>query len=323
MAVGLLLRRSVLLQAAGMALAAGGAAYYFTHPPRVTVDLPPSLVAVGRDVWLTAEDGIRLHAYWLGGRGERTIVQHHGFASCGGLLVARNHLVPPRWRDLAMLREAAPVTAWPLVEAGLARGYNFLLIDARAHGRSAGRWDPDGRLLAADLMAWVRWLRETHGQLWVGLWGNSMGAAVGLYLATRPASGGFDAMVLDSTPVSPQGIYEGVIGKPFYWAVQPVIGRLGRSDLVERLRAGGVSVPILLIHGQQDRHVPAWHSQQVYEMIRDGVTPPRAELWLVPGADHLTSLEVMPEMYVRQTLDWFDRWFGQPQKENPVEQISA
>jgi len=32
----------------------------------------------------------------------------------------------------------------------------------------------------ADLMGWTQWLRQEHGQLWIGLWGNSFGAALGL-----------------------------------------------------------------------------------------------------------------------------------------------
>ena len=66
----------------------------------------------------------------------------------------------------------------------------------------------------SDLMGWVTWLRNTHDQLWVGLWGNSFGASIGLGLATRPVGGGFDAMVLDSPAVTADGIYSGVIQSP-------------------------------------------------------------------------------------------------------------
>ena len=77
-----------------------------------------------------------------------------------------------------------------MVYEGLQRGYNFLLIDARAHGESGGTWDPSGVQAVSDADLWARWLRDTHMQLWVGLWGNSFGAAVGLGLALRPSGGG-------------------------------------------------------------------------------------------------------------------------------------
>lgn len=309
-----LLRRSVLLPAAGAAVTAGGAAFYFTHPQRVAAELPADLAAGARDVYLSARDSAQLHAVWLTGRGdpppERTIVQHHGFNSSAGMVLARRELSRRGALRLPGIEDGEPLLAWPLVRAGLARGYNFLLVDARSHGRSGGAWDPTGVAPAQDLVDWVKWLRTGQGQLWVGLWGNSFGAAVGLALACRPVGGGFDAMVLDSPAVTPRGVYGGVIRKPFYWAVQPVLYRLGNTDLWDRVLASRPRMPILLIHGEEDSHVPAWQSEQVYAHIQDPAAPERTGLWLVSGADHLEASEVAPEVYVQRALDWFDRWFG-------------
>ena len=144
--------------------------------------------------------------------------------------------------------------------------------------------------------------------MWVGLWGNSFGAAVGLGLAVRPSGGGYDAMVLDSPVVVAEGVYSGVVRPPFYTVIQPVIQRLGSKQLYPLLKAHRPWMPILLIHGLADGHVPAWQSERVYETLRDEEHPERAELWLVPGAAHLEALEVRPEEYVRRTMDWFDRW---------------
>jgi fermentation-respiration switch protein FrsA (DUF1100 family) len=105
-------------------------------------------------------------------------------------------------------------------------------------------------------------------------------------------------------------MYSGLIRKPAYWLVQPVLRRFGNDGLLEALRCTEVSVPILLIHGMDDTHVPSWHSQQVYGLTWQANDPERVALWLVPGADHLESLEAVPELYVRRALDWFDRWCG-------------
>ncbi len=316
------LRRSWLLPAAGLGLAATAMRYYLTHPQRAVAELPPDLAAEAEDVFVAAEDGARLHAVWLGGRGERTIIHHHGYNSSGGLVLARRLVMPPALQRPPFSRlaegqlsaflgeDAAPLTAWPLVRAALARGYNFLLVDIRAHGKSDGPWDSKGLLPMDDLMGWARWLRDAHGQVWVGLWGNSFGASVGLGLATRSASGGIDAMVLDSPAISGRGLYSGRVRPPVYWAIQPVIQMLANHELWRTLKSVRVWMPILLIHGMDDTHVPAWQSEQVYKLIWDAAAPERAELWLVPRADHLAALEVAPEMYVKRTLDWFDHWFG-------------
>lgn len=300
------------MPAAGAGLAATATRYYLTHPQRVIVDLPTDLAAQARHVHLQANDGARLHAIWLPaatGSG-RTIVHLHGYNGSAGLLVSR---VPPVRRGVMKLSadgKDPPLCAWPLVRAGLARGYNFLLTDIRSHGLSGGAWDTTGRLAVADAMGWAKWLREEHGQLWAGLWGHSFGASVGLALAAKASGGSYDAMVLDSPPVTAEGIYSGLVRKPAYWVIQPVIYQLSNRKLVDELAAANVWMPILLIHGEADRHVPAWQSQLAYKLIRGTDRAERTALWLVPEADHLEALAVAPEAYIGRTLDWFDRWFG-------------
>jgi hypothetical protein len=223
------------------------------------------------------------------------VIHYHGFNSSGGMVLARS----PR-----------PLFAWPLLVEAMGRGFSVLLVDMRGHGQSDGPWDASGVRAVDDLIRWVCWLRETLGQTWVGLWGNSFGATAGLALATQPACGGLNAMVLDSPIISTTGLYSGLIRKPAYWLVQSALRQMDNESLLAVLRSTGVTAPVLLIHGLNDSHVPAWHSQQVYSLIWRAHEPNRVTLWLVPGADHLESLEVVPKFYVRQTLDWFDRWSG-------------
>jgi len=314
-------QRWLLLQAtAGIGLLVGGVRYYFTHPQRVVASIPPDLAKNSQELFTHGDDGARLHGVWLGQgarRGVRTIIHHPGFSSSGGIVLGRQ----PPFRQIVpfsanarngvstrQIRGGKSLTAWPLVRAALARGYNFLLVDARAHGRSDGPWDPKGLRAADDLMGWGRWLREEQGQTQVGLWGNSFGSVVGLTLATRPDHGGLNAMVLDSPAVSGRGLFAGVFHKPLYWVVQPVIWQLANDKLHAWLQKTAVTVPILLIHGMADTHVPPWHSEEAYRLIWSADAPERTELWLVPNADHLEALEVAPKMYIQRTLEWFDRW---------------
>jgi fermentation-respiration switch protein FrsA (DUF1100 family) len=245
----------------------------------------------------------------LGGRPvDRTIVHHHGFNSCGGMLLARRAMFQRAAVPLPWGEQRESLCAWPVIEEGLRRGYNFLLLDARAHGKSGGAWDPTGVRVVSDAAHWARWLREEHHQLWAGLWGNSFGAAVGLALAVRPSGGGYDAMVLDSPVIMAEGVYSGAVTPPLYAAIRPVIERIGNRDLYPALQAHRPWMPILLIHGTADGHVPSWQSEKVYGLVRNPEQPERTELWLVPGASHLQSLEAAEEEYVRRVMDWFDKW---------------
>ncbi|MGE5601403.1 MAG: alpha/beta hydrolase [Nitrososphaerales archaeon] len=310
----MLSRRSLALQAAGAVLAESGAAYYFTHPFRVAAELPETIRSSAQSVTVTAADGASLHAIWIPGRGsngqpfDRTIVHHHGYNSCGGVLLARRAVLPRMAVPLPWGEQRESLCAWPLISAGLERAYNFLLLDARAHGKSGGSWDPTGSQQVSDAALWARWLREQHHQLWAGFWGNSFGGAIGLGLALRPSGGGYDAMVLDSAVVMAEGVYSGAVRPPLYAAIRPVIEQLGSRDLYLALQDHQPWMPILLIHGTEDGHVPAWQSERIYELLHNPEQPARTALWLVPGASHLQSLEVAEEEYVRRTLDWFDKW---------------
>jgi pimeloyl-ACP methyl ester carboxylesterase len=268
------------------------------------VDTPADLLPCVEHVERVSSDGVRLHALWVAAAGrpsDRTIVQHHGYNGAGGVLMADD-------------RE--PLMAWPLVRAARQRGYNLLLVDARAHGRSDGPWDGDARHLIGDLAAWGRWLRIERQQLWVGLWGNSLGSMVGLLQAMRPAAGGLDALVLDSTPISAEGLYSGLLGPSAAIFVQPVVRRL-TDPARQRAFPGGRLVfkshgwpPVLLVHGENDRHVPVEQSEQAYRMLREAGGDGRCELWRIPGADHLGGLDRAGDEYTDRVIGWFDRWFS-------------
>lgn len=51
-----------------------------------------------------------------------------------------------------------------------------------------------------------------------------------------------------------------------------------------------ITVPVLLVHGQQDRMVPAAHSDELARQI------PGAEIWRRPADGHVSVLEALPEV---------------------------
>jgi len=288
----------------GVGLAMSGAYWYFTHPRRVVLETPEDLRPHALDVYRTAPDGATLHAIWIraaGAGSDRTIIQHHGFNGAAGLLMADGD---------------EPLTAWPFVRAARDWGYNLLLIDARAHGLSDGPWDSNGGQLVADLAGWVRWLRREHHQLWIGLWGNSLGSMLGLLLAVRPAAGGLDALVLDSTPVSADGLYSDLIGASAAVVVQPILRRLTDGARQRVFRDGRLVAkscgwpPVLLVHGERDRHVPVHHSELALKLLREAGGDGNCDFWRIPGADHLQGLHVAGTEYPNRVLSWFDRWFS-------------
>ena len=101
-----------------------------------------------------------------------------------------------------------------------------------------------------------------------------------------------------------------VTGLP-QWAFWPIV-RLGflytrlaygvdlqRASPAEAIRS--TRVPVLLIHGAADTNIPWHHSQQLHAL-----NPSATALWLVPGAEHVSSLATEPETYARTVVDWFN-----------------
>ncbi|HET9681128.1 MAG TPA: alpha/beta fold hydrolase, partial [Candidatus Limnocylindrales bacterium] len=89
-----------------------------------------------------------------------------------------------------MLKYAVPLHA----------AYNLVLLDLRNQGRSTGEVSSGGVLEARDLRAMIDWLERTKHPTWLGLVGNSNGAATVLAEAAddqRPK-----ALVLDSMHAS-------------------------------------------------------------------------------------------------------------------------
>ena len=90
-----------------------------------------------------------------------------------------------------------------------------------------------------------------------------------------------------------------------------MLRQLANPELIRKIESEHVWMPLLLIHGAADTHVPGLAQPTGLQVRpRSRMNRSGADLWLVPGAGHLEALEVAPEAYVQRTLDWFDQWLG-------------
>ncbi|WP_394841116.1 alpha/beta fold hydrolase [Pendulispora brunnea] len=195
--------------------------------------------------------------------------------------------------------------AWSEMLTGA--GFRVILVDLRGHGRSTGDDLSYGVLESRDL-AQVLDAVEARGLRIgsVGVIGNSYGAAAALEWAAR------DARVHAVVAVSPFASLRAVV--PAY-AVVPlpsdfvneVIDRGGQQGHFDPDEASPVVAithtgsPVLLMHGEDDRRIPAAHSQRIFAAGKD-----HAELVLVPGAGHRSIVE-HPVVRERAT-SWFARY---------------
>lgn len=220
-------------------------------------------------VWLEADDGVRIHAWWTpsGHAGGATgdAASDDGPAGSGpDGRGARGAVIYCHGNA-----ESLATRAW-IAEQLAGMGLDVLLFDYRGYGLSEGRPSEEG--LARDARAAWRHVVEARGVApdRVVLMGHSLGSAV----ATRLA------LELDDEPA---GL---VVGAPFPdmpalfrhhapwlpgWALPRRADRHAAGS-----RLGEVDVPLLVVVGSEDEVIPPELSRGVYpaakEAAADGVT---------------------------------------------------
>jgi len=165
-------------------------------------------------------------------------------------------------------------------------GLSVFLFDYRGYGRSQGRPSEEGlyqdALGAHEYLTRIRMIRPER----IVLFGRSLGGAVaGELAAQKPAAG----LILESTFPSIEAVAK------FHYGGLPVHWLLGADfKLIDRLPQ--LSLPKLIIHGDQDDIIPLELGRQVF----DAAKPPKS-FYLIEGADHNNTYQVGGATY-------FGRW---------------
>jgi pimeloyl-ACP methyl ester carboxylesterase len=198
----------------------------------------------------------------------------------------------------------------------LDHGYAVLLPDARAHGESGGELATYGLKESDDLHRWVDWIFKHDPPRCVDGFGESYGAA--LMLQSLAVERRYCAVVVESSfSTAREMSYERVSG-PVH--LQPWFGHtLGRPliasavlyarwrygiDLLQPSPLGALKasrVPVLLIHGANDRSISPRHS-----IVLAAAAPDHVQLWLVPKASHTGAWSTAHQEFEDRVLGWFE-----------------
>lgn len=198
------------------------------------------------------------------------------------------------------------------------QGRNVLLVDQRAHGRSGGWTISLGVRERYDCLDWVaEAVRRFGTDVRILLTGVSMGAATVLMASGLDLPDNVVGIVADCPFSSPEAIVRKLCREyRLPEAVMLPLIRLG-ARLFGRFRLDGASsveavrrsrVPVLLIHGEDDRFVPCEMSREI------AANAPDAELLIVPGAGHALSCMVDAPRYSRAVEEFVGRVFGDARK---------
>lgn len=237
-------------------------------------------------VVITAGDGIQLYGRYYHLRDGAPIeILVHGYRSsalrdcCGGHALARK------------------------------MGFNTLVVDQRAGGKSGGCTITFGIKERLDCLCWIRYINQRFGEnIPIILTGISMGAATVLMTADLPLPDNVACILADSPYSSPAAIiekvcrdrhYPVVLCRPFLHLGAFVFGRfrLGSASAINSVQHA--TVPVFLIHGEDDNFVPCKMTLEIASSCAS-----RTSVHIIAGAGHGLGYMVDPIYYEQAVYEF-------------------
>jgi len=177
-----------------------------------------------------------------------------------------------------------------------ALGFSVLAIDYRGFGQSLGDLPSERSVYADARIGWERLKALQPDASKRFIYGHSLGGAVAVDLAAElgqqaerdetPAEA--RALIIESTFTSLADVATAVSDTtlPVRWLLSQKFDSLEKIDQI--------GMPLLVVHGTDDRYVPPRFSEQLYEAARQ----PK-QMLMVEGATHNNSLRVALGAYGR------------------------
>jgi fermentation-respiration switch protein FrsA (DUF1100 family) len=215
-------------------------------PDPVMVGTPADFGLEYEEVFFHAEDGVKLHGWWVPQAGAPTLLWFHGNA---GNISHRLENLKLQWERL---------------------GVQIFIFDYREYGRSQGRISREGSYL--DAAAAYRYLTADRGLTGeeIIFFGRSLGSALATGLAIKEPC---RALIIESAFTNSQDMARLYAPFLFDWRPRVPYDNLGKIDKIR--------VPVLVIHGEEDEIIPVEMGRRVF-----AAAPEPKELYIIPGAHH-------------------------------------
>ena len=230
-------------------------------------------------VEISGRDGVTLTGHWFyNENAKRVIVAMHGWRSSWSQDFG---IIAPFWQD----NDCA-----------------VLYAEQRGQGASGGDYMGFGLLERYDCLEWINWVNErTGGELPVYLGGISMGATTVLMTGGLELPENVRGIVADCAFTSPRAIWKHVVESNLhlpYGIYSSAANELCKKKIQEDADYStadalqNCDVPVMFIHGTDDRFVPIEMTYENYKACRS-----KKRLFVVPGAEHGMSYMLDKEGY--------------------------
>ena len=163
----------------------------------------------------------------------------------------------------------------PAAKRFLEYGYNVLIPDLRAHGKSDGKYIGMGWKDRLDIMAWIDYLIATYGNIKIILYGISMGAATVMMTSGEKLPSNVRMVIEDCGYTSAWDEFAYELKYLFH---MPTFPALYNANFITMIRAGysfkkassikqlkKSVIPTLFIHGDKDKFVPFDMLDKLYD----------------------------------------------------------
>lgn len=242
-----------------------------------------------KDVYTTSFDGLRLHGrYYHVKDGAPLNIGFHGYRATS-------------LRDFCVGANES-----------LKRGHNILLIDQRGQGKSEGKTITMGVKEHRDVLSWVEFANAHFGEdTKIILYGVSMGAASVLMSTALPLPENVTGVIADCPYNAPKDILLNVCQKdmginpkiayPFIWLAGRLFGNFDINAVSCESAVTNSKIPVLILHGEDDRYVPCYMSEEIERANKKLVTR-----YTFPNAGHGISFFSDKERYRKITEAFFE-----------------
>lgn len=245
-----------------------------------------------KDTFLINQEGKKLHAYYVAApeSTQRTAVIVHGYTDNAIRMFMIAYLYN---HDL---------------------GFNVLLPDLQYHGESEGEAVRMGWKDRLDVMEWMQLANDLFGgNTRMVVHGISMGAATTMMVSGEKQPEYVKCFVEDCGYTSVWEQFSKELDEQFGLPEFPL---LYVADVLCRIRYGWsfkeasplkqvakCELPMLFIHGDQDKFVPTWMVYPLYD-----AKPGSKQLWIASGSEHAFSYRDHRETYTAQVSDFVNRY---------------
>ncbi len=201
----------------------------------------------------------------------------------------------------------------PYCEFFKSKNFNILAVDNRAHGESDGKSIGFGWYDRLDILDWIEYLNNKNPNQKIVLFGVSMGATAVCCASGENLPSNVECVISDCAFANGEKQIKQVVAKNFKLGkifikhftsfLKRVYGfDMAMVDATKQVR--NTKIPILFIHGQEDRFVPVQNLFDLYNSTPEGL---RDKL-VVEEAEHCKSYMTAGVMYERKINTFLSRY---------------